>query len=116
MFEDLNLSLFSPKKDECDICVGYKTKNIDNIQYTEHITRKEQARKEKEEDKNSNNKVFTMDLQSVLLCPKSNVSALYYRTKLIVHNFTIFNLHTKDGYCFLWHEGEGSLVLIAFHL
>lgn len=109
MFEDLNLALFSPKKDECDVCVGFKTKNIEESIYTEHIAKKEEARTEKAEDKNSNNKVFTMDLQSVLLCPKSNVSALYYRTKLIVHNFTIFDLGTKDGYCYLWHEGEGEL-------
>lgn len=26
-----------------------------------------------------------MDLQSVLLCPKSNVSSQYYKTKLIVY-------------------------------
>nr|CAH7765192.1 unnamed protein product [Callosobruchus chinensis] len=50
-----------------------------------------------------------MDLQSVLLCPQPNVSALYYKTKLILHNFTLFDLHTKNGYCFLWHEGEGEL-------
>lgn len=36
-------------------------------------------------------------------------SALYYKTKLIVHNFTIFDLRTKDGYCFLWDESEGLL-------
>nr|CAH7752982.1 unnamed protein product [Callosobruchus chinensis] len=24
-------------------------------------------------------------------------------------NFTLFDLHTKNGYCFLWHEGEGEL-------
>lgn len=76
MFEDLNLALFSPKKDECDTCVGYKTKHIEENVYTEHIAKKDEARKEKAEDKISNNKVFTMDLQSVLLCPKSNVLAL----------------------------------------
>lgn len=33
---------------------------------------------------------------------------------LIVHNFTIFDLHTKNGYCFLWHEGEGELTANCF--
>ncbi|KAB0793756.1 hypothetical protein PPYR_13376 [Photinus pyralis] len=108
-FEDLNLSLFMPKKDECDVCVGYKTKNVEETVYMEHIAKKEEARAAKANDKNSKNRVFTMDLQSVLLCPRSNVSALYYRTKLIVHNFTIFDMHSKDGYCYLWHEGEGEL-------
>lgn len=113
-FEEMNLSLFSPKKDECDVCVGFRTKNIDESVYNEHVLKKEEARMEKERDKNSENRVFTMDLQSVLLSPKSNVSALYYRTKLIVHNFTIFDLHSKDGYCFLWHEGEGELTANCF--
>ncbi|XP_031334040.1 uncharacterized protein LOC116164052 [Photinus pyralis] len=94
-FEDLNLSLFMPKKDECDVCVGYKTKNVEETVYMEHIAKKEEARAAKANDKNSKNRVFTMDLQSVLLCPRSNVSALYYRTKLIVHNFTIFDMHSK---------------------
>lgn len=76
MFEDMNLALFSPKKDECDTCVGYRTKNIAEQKYQEHIQKKEEARQAKEKDKNSENPVFTMDLQSVLLCPKCNVSAI----------------------------------------
>lgn len=28
-FDDFNLALFIPKKDECDTCVGHKTGNID---------------------------------------------------------------------------------------
>lgn len=114
VFEDLNLGLFKTKKDECDICVGYRTKNIEENIYREHIIKKDGAREAKTEDKSSTNRVFTMDMQSVLLCPKSNVSALYYRTKLIVHNFTIFDLHSKDGYCYLWHEGEGELSANCF--
>lgn len=114
IFEESNLSLFCTKKDECDICVGYRTQNVSELIYQEHRKKKDEARSEKEKDKESLNQVFTMDLQSVLLCPQSNVSALYYKTKLILHNFTIFNLHTKDGYCFLWHEGEGELKANCF--
>lgn len=95
------------------VCGGYRTKNIEESKYQMHIDMKEEARKEKEKDKISANKVFTMDLQSVLLCPKSNVSALYYKTKLI-HNFTIFDLHSKDGYCFMRHEAEGKLKTNCF--
>nr|CAH7752722.1 unnamed protein product [Callosobruchus chinensis] len=71
IFEESNLSLFSPKKDECDICVGHRTQNVSEEIYQEHIAKKDQARNEKEKDKGSLNKVFTMDLQSVLLCPQS---------------------------------------------
>jgi len=62
---------------------------------------KNEARQEKENDKFSINEVFTMDLQSVLLCPKSNVSSLYYKTKLIVHNFTIYDIKKKIRLLFL---------------
>lgn len=50
-----------------------------------------------------------MDLQALLMSPKSNVSALYYKMKLSVHSFTFFNLETKDGYSFLWNETVGLL-------
>lgn len=115
LFDDLNLALFSPKKDECDVCVGYKTKNVDENTYQEHLIKKEEARAEKDLDKSGENrKVFTMDVQSVLLCPKSNVSSLYYKTKLIVHNFTLFDLKTKEGYCYLWHESSAGLTSDVF--
>uniref|UniRef100_A0A1B6KP28 Uncharacterized protein n=1 Tax=Graphocephala atropunctata TaxID=36148 RepID=A0A1B6KP28_9HEMI len=62
-----------------------------------------------EDKKNSKYLTFTMDLQSLLMSPKSNVSSLYYKMKLSIHNLTFFNLETKDGFCFLWNESEGSL-------
>lgn len=66
-----------------------------------------EARQEKETDKESENEVFTMDLQSALLCPKSNVSSQYYKTKLIVHNFTVYDLKRKNGYCFFVERDRG---------
>ncbi|KAK4887285.1 hypothetical protein RN001_003556 [Aquatica leii] len=95
-FDNKRLSLYRPKKDLCDICVAFD------------------GRKEKSKDKESINEVFTMDLQSVLLCPKSNVSSLYYKTKLIVHNFTIFDIKRQQGYCYLWNESEGGLTSNEF--
>ncbi|WAR21184.1 hypothetical protein MAR_015158 [Mya arenaria] len=43
-------------------------------------------------------KVITMDLQSLLLCPKLEASCLFYKTKLCCHNFTLFDLSTKADY------------------
>lgn len=37
-----------------------------------------------------------------------------YKTKSVVHNFTLFNLKTQDGYCFIWHEAEGGLTANEF--
>ncbi|XP_031331486.1 uncharacterized protein LOC116162089 [Photinus pyralis] len=108
-FDRKNLSLFRPKKDECDTCVAYKTGNLTEEDYAIHTAKKEEARAEKEADKNNEKYVFTMDLQSVLLAPKSNVSSLYFKTKLMVHNFTVYNLKSKEGTCYLWNETEGAL-------
>lgn len=73
-----------------------------------------EARSEKETDKESIHEVYTMDLQSVLLCPKSNVSSQYYKTKLIVHNFSVYDLKRKLRYCFLWSETEVGLTANEF--
>lgn len=74
--------------------------------------RKDEARAQKEADKKDSDEktaVFTMDMQAVLLSPSLNASALYYRTKLKIHNFSIYNLKDKEGYCYLWDESEGGL-------
>lgn len=43
------------------------------------------------------------------MAPKSNISSLYYRTKLQVHNLCFFNLNNKDGFSYLWYEVEGGV-------
>lgn len=104
-----NISLFHPKKDQCQICNSYKLGQYPNDEHATHIQRKEEAREEKERDKDNESFVYTMDMQAVLLAPRSNVSSLYYKTKLCVHNFCVFDLKTKQGFCYLWHEAEGGL-------
>ena len=44
--------------------------------------------------------------QAVPTCPKTN---MYYKSKLQVHNYTCFNLSTKEAYCYPWEEHEGDL-------
>ncbi|KAF0706536.1 Uncharacterized protein FWK35_00033566, partial [Aphis craccivora] len=107
VIEEKNIGLFQPKKDACDICTAYDTGNLSQEEKETHDSMEKEARMEKEKDKMLENEIFTMDLQSILLCPKSNVSSLYYKTKLIVHNFTVYDLKIKNGFCFLWNETEG---------
>jgi len=115
IFQQLNLGFFHPRKDQCDICQGQKQGLIAEPMYDQHIENKEQARHYKAVDKEQASKtdgsvrVFTMDLQQLLLCPKSFSSAVYYKRKLCVHNFTLYDTVSKDGFCYLWHEGEGGL-------
>ncbi|CAH1970972.1 unnamed protein product [Acanthoscelides obtectus] len=106
-----------PKKDLCDVCEAYKTKNLSEDKYNLHQTSKLEARQSKEKDKSTSDvtvNVYPMDLQSVLLASKSTVAAMYYKTKLVVHNFTIYHLKSNEGFCFLWNESEGALTANEF--
>lgn len=111
----LNIAIHSPKKDQCDVCVGHQSGNVDEGEYQTHIQRKTEARDAKAEDKKLAQEnpeeltIMTMDVQAVKLAPLLQASAIYFKTKLCVHNFTIFDLVTKDCHCYLWHEAEGGL-------
>ncbi|WAR08886.1 LOW QUALITY PROTEIN: hypothetical protein MAR_018844 [Mya arenaria] len=101
MFKDMNLSLWQPKKDQCDKCCEYKANNLDEDIYQAHILKKNEAREAKQADKekakhDSTTKLFTIDLQSLLVCPKLNASSLYYKMKLSCHNFTIYDMTTAS--------------------
>ena len=55
-----------------------------------------------------------MDVQAFFVSPKLYASALYYKTKLASHNFTMYILKTKQVKCYYWHEGEGDVSANAF--
>ena len=62
--------------------------------------RKEDARMAKAQDKKRAEEgqchVLTMDVQAVQLLPHLQASALYFKQKLAVHNFTLYNLANDD--------------------
>ena len=110
-----NLSFHKPKKDQCRICEIYNNEQEKTEQqqrdFENHLEKKERARREKCVDvagANESNQVLTFDLQSVLSTPSSEVSTLYYTRKLNVYNLTIFEMGTKDGYCYMWEEFNGK--------
>ena len=111
-FKQQNLGLYHPKKDQCDTCCSFKAGNLLEHEWQDHFLKKEEARTQKMEDKNEANgktMVVCMDLQALLLCPSLKASALYYRTKLAVHNFTFYDMCNHNATCYVWHEGEGAL-------
>ena len=81
-----------------------------------HLKKKDEARTEMEKDaKNPINKhVYSMDVQAVMICPKTKASAGYYKTKLAIHNFTLYNEKTGDGFCNVWDETEADLSANVF--
>lgn len=51
VFDDMNIGLFKPRKDQCDLCCAFKMKQLDEIVYNAHILAKDHAREEKSQDK-----------------------------------------------------------------
>lgn len=55
-----------------------------------------------------------MDLQAVKLCPKLKANAIYYKTKLAIHNFTMYNMATKEVTCYWFSEIDADLLASTF--
>lgn len=49
VFKQMNLNLFKPKKDQCDVCVQYEEGNKDKEAYEKHIKLKHMARRQTKE-------------------------------------------------------------------
>lgn len=117
-FENLNFAIFSPKKDQCNTCVAFKSGNITETEYNRHVTLKDLARKAKDSDKTKciegSFHVFVMDVQAVKMCPVNNANKFYFKTRLKVHNFTIYNLRDHQCSNYWWSEVEGDLSSSVF--
>ncbi|GFR61150.1 hypothetical protein ElyMa_003549700 [Elysia marginata] len=63
-----------PEKDQCDVYISAKLRHKSNEVHKRHAERKNAAQQEKEKAKTEidiETSVWTMDLQSVLTCPKT---------------------------------------------
>ena len=115
-YYDFNLGVYKPKKDQCSFCKEYNNaEEKEGLQskYDQHLINKETVRTAKEEAKqrsvNDNSFVCAIyDFQRVLPCPKGDTSTFYYKRKLSVFNFTVYDTTDKDVICYVWHEGEAG--------
>lgn len=117
-FDEEKLALFMPRKDQCDTCVGFKAGQVLTRTYDLHVARKNRAHDEKSFDKQAalegRRHVFTMDKQAVKLSPNINASAIYFKTRLQVHNFTVYDLVSHRCTNYWWDETEGDLSASSF--
>nr|XP_053600103.1 uncharacterized protein LOC128669360 isoform X1 [Plodia interpunctella] len=116
--EHMNIAFFIPKKDLCDKCHSFS--NIENpneeqvLAHNNHIASKETARKFKAKDKEeaivSESKIVcaTYDFQKLLNCPAGDVSLFYYKRKLSLMHFTVFDTGVKEASCYLWPQNVGK--------
>lgn len=109
--------IFSPRKDQCDLCCQYKAGNLSDISFNAHRKKKDETRAQKEADKRlaEDKQCYTLccDLMAVKLRPQLQASSLYYKMKLAVHNFTVY-LETHDVICYWFEESQTDLVASAF--
>ncbi|XP_061528459.1 uncharacterized protein LOC133400154 isoform X1 [Phycodurus eques] len=109
--KDLNLTLFRAKREQCSTCS--KTKDVDTSVWEEHRRKKDSTLLAMQQDQERAGReilVACMDLQGLLLAPKLQPSALHYtKTKLCVHNFTLFKMASQETTNYLWHEGEAGI-------
>lgn len=59
------------------------------------------------EQSNENKVTIAFDLQAILYVPHAGDSQIYYKRKLAIYNFTIFD-HQHNGFCYMWDESNGS--------
>ena len=115
---EYNLSFHTPAKDRCDMCAAFDKLTPENQdasaeKYSLHIKNKKLARESKQADKELALKDETLavacfDLEQVLLTPHSFESSLYYKRRLASFNFTIYDLGSRNGHCFVWNESVAS--------
>ena len=114
---EFNIGFHKPKKDQCSLCEEFKNssqeeKEVIQAKYEQHVQEKIESRLEKEKDiqqaQNKSSIVAVFDFQSVTPLPSGQVSSFYYKRKLNLHNFTIYECVSKIGRCYMWHEGQAG--------
>lgn len=115
---EFNIDFHKPKKDLCPRCdIFRKAGEIEKLNLScdqsLHLATKTVVRTLKDIDKKRSEEstsVVTVcyDLQKILATPQSEVSLFYYKRKLAVYNFTLFEVGTREGHCYLWDETIGK--------
>lgn len=111
---DFNLSFHTLKKDACDKCIQYQyaspQRKIElQATYQSHLVRKDRARSIKnqfiEEGKKTSEKLCAIfDYEKGITLPRAEASSFYYKRKLTVHNFTIYDTTSKVAFNFVYDE------------
>ena len=120
-----NITFEPPATDRCNTCERLEneiqvSKSKDDVQATEDLeaayqSHKELARiaqnllKEDEalgENSGAGRRVISIDLQQTLPVPKLPVNVAYYKRKMWLYNFCVFDITKDQPYMFLWDETQ----------
>jgi len=105
MNQNINLEFHKPKKDQCDECETFKNlpkpiNEAQEIKQKDHLRNKDAARTQKHIDKliaiNSNDTLTAaFDFQKIHTVPQGKTCIYYYKRKLNILNFTLFDMAKK---------------------
>ncbi|KAF6203542.1 hypothetical protein GE061_001874 [Apolygus lucorum] len=108
-----NVSIFTPRKDQCDECFQFRMNSLSQEKHDFHIKLKNRAREEKENDKllakEKKIHLLCVDVMAVQMLPNIEASIAYYKMKLAIHNYTLYNLENNDVLNCWFTECEASL-------
>ena len=111
-----DVKFFKPKNDQCSFCNKYKNSSKEpeiTREYMKHHKRKDEARKQKDKDKErsiSDPKFVAIigDLEASRGIPKDKAGDFFYISKISCYNFSIFNLKDSKGTCYMWDQTIGK--------
>ncbi|XP_052122519.1 uncharacterized protein LOC127749229 [Frankliniella occidentalis] len=112
-----NLGFHKPKKDMCDMCSVFDLCNAAQKaklqeKFDMHLKHKNDAKVARKADREyAQEKKDTVcyaiyDLQKTLCVPNLDIGEVYYKRKLSMYNFTIYNVIEHQGFCYTWNESE----------
>lgn len=109
------LAFHHPKKDRCTFCSLYDqtpkpcSVNLEEKYQNHKIREHESLAMKDEEMRNSSaeHRVLTFDMEATLAIPFSGESIIFYKRKLALYNFTIYD-GEGNGYSYLYDETNGT--------
>lgn len=109
-----NIGFNQPKKDLCQRCTSFRlmsTEDQEPLQelYNLHEKNKNAVKdiqiKEIEDGRKSKDCIIAVfDMQKVLQLPHTQIGPSYYKRKIKLYNFTVFDMIDHQGFCWLWNE------------
>ena len=117
VFDSENISFSQPQQDECEICCSFNrhAKEVlpehdaavcDICCYSKaQSERARLARHEYQKPVSGDGKVFTADMQKIILLPKLTTKQHFFVSRLVIFNETFASLDGKNDMVILWHEG-----------
>ena len=90
----------------------YEERNISQLDFQKHQDLKNKGLALKQVDKDSADAstfVITADTEALLTSPNNDANIMFFRSKLNLHNFTFYDLKTREVMNYLWTEINGDI-------